>query len=233
MIYKIAICDDEPKTLSLIESIVKKWAGDNDINIKIETFSSAEAFLFTYEEDKSFHILLLDIEMPGMNGVDLAERIRKDNKSIQIVFITGFMDYIAQGYDVDALHYLLKPVDERKLFEVLDKACDRLSVSEKVLFIESGGEMVQVPIHTITYAEVDKNYITIHTGKGDFSKKQTLSELEDELGNAFFKTGRSFLVNLSFVKKTSRTEVELKDGSLIPLSRGRYEAINEAIIKYF
>ncbi|NLM07309.1 MAG: response regulator transcription factor [Tissierellia bacterium] len=233
MIYKIGICDDEDTILSHLESIVNKWAKDNDINIKLETFSSAEAFLFAYEEDKSFNILLLDIEMPGMKGVDLAERIRKDNKSIQIVFITGYMDYIAQGYDVDALHYLIKPVDEKKLFEVLDKACDRVSVSEKVLFIESGGEMVQVPIHTITYAEVDKNYITIHTTKGDFSKKQPLSELEGELGEAFFRAGRSFIVNLSFVKRTSRAEVELKDGTLVPLSRGRYEAINEAIIKYF
>lgn len=233
MIYKIAICDDEPTICNLLKTIASKWAKKKNKRVKIQTFSSAESFLFTYEEDKSFNVLLLDIEMPGMNGVDLAERIRKDNKSIQIVFITGYMDYISQGYDVEALHYLLKPIDEDKLFQVLDKACERISLSEKVLFIESKGEMVQIPTHSITYAEVDKNYITIHTNEGKFTKKQSLKDLEVELDNGFFRTGRSFLVNLRHIRKTSKTQVELKNGENIPLSRGRYEAINEAIIKYF
>ena len=233
MIYQIAICDDEPTICNLLNKIVKKWAKINYKKIKVQTFSSAESFLFTYEGDKNFHILLLDIEMPGMNGVDLAEKIRDKNKSIQIIFITGYMDYISQGYDVEALHYLLKPIDEDKLFEVLNKACERIAFSEKVLYIESAGEMIQIPTGSIIYAEVDKNYITIHTLEGKHRKKQTLTELENELDDGFFRAGRSFLVNLMHIKRTNKTEVQLKNGQLIPLSRGRYEAINEAIINYF
>lgn len=233
MIYQIAICDDEPTICNLLKSAVRKWSRMKEKKIKVQTFSSAESFLFTYEEDKSFHILLLDIEMPGMNGVDLAQIIREQNKSIQIIFVTGYMDYIAQGYDVEALHYLLKPINEDKLFEVLDKACERISVSEKVLYIESSGEMVQVPLHSILYAEVDKNYVTLYTNQGKYTKKQTLTDLEKELDEGFFRTGRSFLVNLIHIKRTSKTEVELKNGHTIPLSRGKYDAINEAIINYF
>lgn len=233
MIYQIAICDDESIILKILEGLVRRWAEKNSIKVKIETFSSSESFLFTYEEDKRFDILLLDIEMSGMNGVDLAQIIREQNKSIQIIFITGYMDYIAQGYDVEALNYLLKPVNEDKLFEVLDKAVERISVSEKVLYIELNGEMIQLPLHSILYAEVDRNYITIHSLEGKYTRKQTLKELEDELDERFFRAGRSFLVNLMYIKRTSRTEVELKNGDIIPLSRGRYEEINQTIINYF
>lgn len=233
MNYKIAICDDEAIICRLLGGIVGKWAEENNIQVRIETFSSSESFLFTYEEDKQFDVLLLDIEMQGMNGVDLAQIIRQQNKSIQIIFITGYMEYISQGYDVEALNYLLKPVNEEKLFEVLDKAMERISVSEKVLYIESTGEMIQLPLHSILYAEVDRNYITIHALGGKFTRKQTLKDLEDELDNRFFRAGRSFLVNLMYIKRTSKTEVELKNGDIIPLSRGLYEEINQAIINYF
>ncbi len=233
MTYQIAICDDESIILKLLEGLVRRWAEKNNIKVKVEIFSSSESFLFTYEEDKRFDILLLDIEMSGMNGVDLAQIIREQNKSIQIIFITGYMNYIAQGYDVEALNYLLKPVNEDKLFEVLHKAIERISVSEKVLYIESNGEMIQLPLHSILYAEVDRNYITIYSLEGKYTRKQTLKELEDELDKRFFRAGRSFLVNLMHIKRTSRTEVELKNGDIIPLSRGRYEEINQAIINYF
>lgn len=233
MIYQIAICDDEHIICNLIEGLVKKWAEKADIQVKISIFSSAESFLFTYEEDKSFDILLLDIEMPGTNGVDLAQIIREKNKAIQIVFITGYMDYIAQGYDVEALNYLLKPVNEEKLFQVLDKARERIIVRDKVLYLESSEGMVQLPLNHILYAQVDRNYITIHSLEGKYMRKQTLKDLEEELDERFFRVGRSFIVNLNYVKRTSKAEIELKNGDTIPLARNRYEAINQAIINYF
>lgn len=84
--------------------------------VKTSDFSSAEAFLFKYEEDKSFDILLLDIQMKAMDGVELAEKIRENNDGVQIVFITGFTDYFSRGYDLSAFHYLIKPVKKRKVF---------------------------------------------------------------------------------------------------------------------
>ena len=233
MNYQIAICDDESIICNLLEGMVRRWAKKNNIHIKVHVFSASESFLFAYEDDKRFDILLLDIEMSGMNGVDLAQIIRGKNKSIQIVFITGYMDYIAQGYDVEALNYLLKPVNEEKLFEVLDKARERVSVSDKIIYIESSGEMIQLPLHYILYTEVNRNYITIYTLEGKYIRKQTLRDLEDELDERFFRAGRSFLVNLMHIKRTSKAEIELKNGDIIPLSRGRYEAINQAIINYF
>ena len=88
----------------------------------LATFPSAEAFLFAYEESEPFDILFLDVEMPGLSGISLAKKIRQTDENIQLVFVTGYSDYIAEGYDVSALHYLIKPVQEKKLSDVLQKA---------------------------------------------------------------------------------------------------------------
>ena len=119
---RIAICDDSAQDAQFVKNMVVHWAKSRKTELHAEIFSSAESFLFHYAEDKDFDILLLDIEMGTMDGVALAKRIRKDKDAVQIVFITGLSDYISQGYEVLALHYLIKPVQEEKLFGVLERA---------------------------------------------------------------------------------------------------------------
>lgn len=231
--YKIAICDDEALVREYVESLVEKWAIRYKENIKIESFSSGENFLFHYEEDKKIDILLLDIEMEGINGVELAEKIRTYNREMQIIFVTGYMDYIDRGYDVEALNYLLKPIEENKLYQVLDKALSRLTTSDKSVFLETKEGMVRLALYDISYVEVSGNYISIYSGKKTHISKKTLKEVGDQLDNRFYKINRSILVNLTYVKRISRSEVELKDGSLLALSRGKYDDINKKIIEYF
>ena len=110
MACRIAICDDRAEDAGFVRDLLDTWAAERDTPIQVEVFSSAEGFLFRYAEDKAFDILLLDIEMGAMDGVTMAKRVRKDNEAIQIIFITGYSDYIAEGYEVAALHYLMKPV---------------------------------------------------------------------------------------------------------------------------
>ena len=153
-------------------------------------------------------------------------------RSVQIIFITGYMDYIAQGYDVEALHYLLKPVTQDKLRSVLDRAAERLEGREKELCLAASGEVVRVPLREIRYLEVWKNYVTVY-GQDACTVKKPLSELERELDGRFFRTGRSQIVNLHFVRKITRTQVILKDGRQLPLSRRLYEDMNRAMIHYF
>lgn len=229
MTYRLAICDDHEADCRYIEQLVQQWAGEKSVSVRLDSFPSAEAFLFHYEEQKDYDILLLDIEMGQMDGVQLAKRIRKENEDMQIIFITGYSEYIAEGYEVAALHYLMKPVNKGKLMQVLNRAIEKLTKNEQVLFIEQAGEMVRIPLYEIRYLEVQKNYVTIY-GKQDYTVKKTLGELEKELDERFFRTGRSYIVNLSHVQRVSKTEVWLSKGVQVPLSRGRYEAINKAII---
>lgn len=288
--YRIAVCDDEQADACYVEGLIQKWAQERAVMVQVELFPSAEAFLFRYEEDRTFDMLFLDIEMGAaasdalhdddgiketavsdhgsgmketvvpyqengikktaasdhgsgmkredmpdrMNGIDLALRIREQEhgRAVQIVFVTGYMDYIEKGYDVEALHYLLKPVTQERLSGVLDRAAQRVRDRERELCLQTPDGIVCIPVSEIRYLEVRRNYVTVH-GDEDYTVRRTLGELERELDESFFRTGRSYIVNLRFVKKITRTQAVLKDGAQIPLSRGLYEDINRALIRYF
>lgn len=230
MDLKLAVCDDCEANRQYLSSLAKRWALTNGHTLVISSFASAESFLFHYADKNDYDILLLDIEMGAMDGVSMAKKIRCTNDAVQIIFITGYSDYISEGYEVAALHYLLKPVRQEKLFSVLDRAALKVSKNEKMLTLETGGEMIRIPVYRIRYAEVCGNYVTIHAA-ADITVKMTLSELENRLDERFYRAGRSAIVNLTMISRVTKTEIHLNDGSDIPLPRGAYDNINQAIIR--
>lgn len=228
---KIAICDDQRKDSEYISALVREWAERQKVFVQLERFPSAEAFLFQYEERKDWDLLLLDIEMAQMDGVSLAKAIRQDNQAVQIVFITGYSEYIAEGYEVAALHYLMKPVNQEKLFTVLDRAAEKLKQNEGYLTVQTAEQTVRVPWYTIRFLDVQKNYVTVHA-KEDHTVKRTLREIEADLDERFFRVGRSCIVNLDAIRRVTKTDVFLTDGTAIPLPKGAYELLNRAIIAH-
>lgn len=225
----IAICDDAEVDRQYLAGLVGRWAGGRGHMARVSCFPSAEHFLFCYAQESACDILLLDIEMGDMDGVTMARKLRAENDTVQIVFITGYSDYISEGYDVAALHYLMKPVREEKLFEVLDRAAEKVKRDERVLCLDVGGEMVRVPVCQIRYAEVFGNYVTVH-GREAYTVKMTLGYLEEQLDGRFYRVGRSAIVNLTQISRVTKSEIRLYDGSAIPLPRGAYERVNRAII---
>ncbi|MBQ8641147.1 MAG: response regulator transcription factor [Clostridia bacterium] len=233
MHLKIAVCDDDEKQIEYLGSLVSAWSGGTFHTCGIHRFTSAEAFLFRYAEDKAWDILLLDIEMPGESGVELAKRIRQDNSTVQIIFITGFPDFIADGYEVAALHYLLKPVSAEKLRAVLDRAAGNLEKQEKRLCIAFDRQTDFVPLSRILYIEARKQYVRICTADSEYRMKAALSEMEGQLDEYFFRCQRSFLVNLRWVVRIKGDCVVLKNGAEVPISRGMAEKVGKEIIRLF
>lgn len=229
MKYYIAICEDSDVDRNYLAKLIDFWAQQRKHNIKINMFSSAENFLFNYNEEIDFQILFLDIQMGHMDGITMAKKIRKCNSNVQIIFATGYLDYISEGYDVEALHYLIKPVKEEKLFSVLDRAIEKLAKNEKVLNLKFNGEIIRIPIYQINYAEVFGNYVTIYAFD-KFTIKMTLKDLEKQLDERFFRVGRSVLVNLTKINKVTKSELKICNDILIPIPRGAYDGINKAII---
>ena len=231
MAYRVAIVDDSTTDAEFVKGILNSWAEQRLIDIQAEVFPSAEAFLFQYAEDKDWDILLLDIEMGAMDGVTMAKRVRQDNEAVQIVFITGYSDYIAEGYEMAALHYLMKPVNHEKLLTVLDRAMEKRKQEERCLNLEAYGEMVRIPFYEIRYLNVHQNYVTVHA-KADYTVKRTLGDFEKELDDRFFRVGRGMILNLKYIQRVTKTEVRLSDGTVLPLPRGAYEPLNRAIIQH-
>ena len=231
MAYRVAIVDDSSVDAAFVEDILNTWAQIRQVVVQSERFDSAEKFLFRYADDKAWDILLLDIEMGAMDGVTMAKRVRQDNEAVQIVFITGYSDYIAEGYEVAALHYLMKPVNKDKLFAVLDRALEKRKQEERCLNLDAYGEMVRIPFYEIRYLDVHQNYVTVHA-KADYTVKRTLGDVERELDDRFSRVGRSMIVNLKYIQRVTKTDVYLSDGTVLPLPRGAYEPLNRAIIQH-
>ena len=229
MQYKIAVCDDSDADRQYVLNMVRAWAAAAGHLVHTDAFASAESFLFHYAQESDYDILLLDIEMGAMDGVTMAKQLRKSNDTVQIIFITGYSDYISEGYEVAALHYLMKPVKEEKLWAVLDRAAGKIAKNEKVLHFSLGGEMVRIPVYRIRYADVFGNYVTIHA-QSDVTVKMTLGELEKQLDDRFYRVGRSVLVNLTQISRVTKGEIRLSDGTALPLPRGAYDGVNRAII---
>lgn len=240
----IAICDDESKELGYIRALAEKWAGEKGYSIDISTFESAEAFWFAYAENKEYDMLLLDIEMKEMNGVELARRIREENRQMQIIFITGFPDYMQQGYDVAALHYLMKPVEPDKLSEVLSRAVEKLDYTPRIILLEAEDETLRVPVDDILYAEALSHHTEVTMGRtvrGSVNEApvshvllfQSITKLHEQLGEGFIRCHRSYLVNLARVERVTKTDVILDNGQSVPLSRRMYAQVNQQFIAYY
>ena len=232
MKYNIAIIDDEYVQREYLLTIIKTWKKSDDLNVK--TFYNAESFLFDYEDNKDYDILLLDIEMDKINGIELAQKIRKDNERVQIIFITGFADYMSMGFDVSALHYLMKPVSKEKLHQVLDKAINLLLKKESNIIIKADGQNTIIKLSDIVYVESFGHYISIYSiDKKEYTVKIGISKFIEELDNNFIVPHRSYIVNLKYVKSISKNNILLDDNKEIPMAKNNFDDVNKAFIGYY
>lgn len=228
---KIAICDDEPIQVQLIESFVKEWAQNAKVTLQLNTFQSAQQLWLS--SDEIYDIYLLDIQMPKMNGMVLAKKIRLQNEHSIIIFITGVIEYIYDGFNVNALNYLLKPIQKDHLFECLSKAQKALEKEEEHIFITIDKEQRMLTTNKIISIESFSHYLNVNYKEEIFHMKMNLSEIEELLSmDEFVKPHRSFIVNINEITTIRKKEIVLKNGNVIPIARGKWDEINQKFIKY-
>ena len=219
---RIAVCDDILVQVCGNVDMIQKWAKDRDMAVTIDTFSSAEEFLFRWSDGHQYDLALLDINMRMMSGMDLAKAIRKTDSDLQIVFITGLVEHVFEGYEVSALSYLTKPYTPEQLFKTLDRAytiCNQKETGS--LLVSQDGQLTRIPYREIVYMEIRGHYFDIYTHTmGTHRMKKKMDEMIGLLDvSMFIRCHRSYIINISHVTSLNRQEVKLKSGQLIPLSQ--------------
>jgi DNA-binding LytR/AlgR family response regulator len=228
----VAIVDDEAAQIELLSQLVAAWAKERSQAVRVSGFLGSAAFEFALADAGAFDILLLDVQMPGTDGMELARRLRASGHNAQIVFISGFAEWLPQGYDVDALNYLLKPVKQPQLFSVLDKAAERVAREPRYVLLNADGEVQKQDVDSIVYAEAFSHYIELHTLNAVLTLRMPMKELEILLGEGFLRCHRSYLAGVRHIMSISRCDVTLTGGVKLPLARSMYNAANEAFISY-
>lgn len=233
----VAVCDDERTALQELAEEVRRWAEAEGEACSEETFASADAFWFVWEERKDLEVLLLDIEMPGMDGMELARRLRQAGEPIGIIFVTGNPDFALEGYDLEAVSYVMKPIRRERLHAALSRARERMARRAAVLLPLSGGELERLYIADICCLESDGHASIVWKKDGTkLVSKMGIQQLEQELENcsdAFFKPHRSYFINLAHVERIGKKDVRMGNQLLVPIARGKWEPLNQAYLRYF
>ena len=232
----ICYCEDESAQAKAFAIKIDQWAKNKNTAVRTDLFGCAEEYLFKAEQN-AYDVIFLDISMRGQNGMELARQIREKEKDVILVFVTSDASYVFDGYEVGAYRYLMKPVDEEKLWEILDYARTQKEVEEEnYILVKKDSQSVRVNLKDIIYIEAQKHYVNLFLISGEcVTVKTGFSELlqsVQEKSKEFITTHRSYAVNIEKVVRIGRTECVLSDSSVIPVSRSFYKEVNEAFIKY-
>ena len=236
---KLTICDDDRRIREIIAEAVREVSQ----SIEIECFKDASVILSKgYNTD----ILFLDIQMPGIDGMNAAKILRSNGKKTVIVFATAIEEQVFNAFDVGAFQYIVKPFDRNRIKEIIKKAIEQVEEkdyiektvrekeSEKVrsIMVKSGGVNTKVIISDITYAEIFDRRIVLHMiGRDNIEYYGRISELEGVLGKDFYRVHRAFLINLAFVRSYDSKSVNVS-GEEIPVARGKYQELIKTYLSF-
>ena len=229
---RIGVCDDEPLFLDTLREKLEGYY--RSLDLRIDDFSSGEALVRAVEKDPfSWSLVFLDIEMPGMSGLEAARAVRDVNDAIPVILLTSHTEYAMKGYEVEAFRFLSKPVEEESLFRALRAVEERESRNRKIR-IKADGRELFIPLREILYFHSENVYLALRmTGGRHYLIRKKLKEQAEELPPlAFFKIHRSYLVGMGHVSSFDGREVTLSEGTRLPVSRGKRAAFAQALSRY-
>lgn len=228
---RIALVDDTPSDKKLLYKHLCRYAAENELEFDITEFSSGLEFLEKY--GGGFDIIFMDIDMPHLNGIEAAKRLRQADPMVVLVFVTNMEQYAICGYEVNAIDYLLKPVSWLTFRNKLEKAVRAVpSHAEDSLILPCEDGFVKVPVSGIQYLEKEKNYILYHTAQGEFRDRGSMTEMTARLGPSHFSRCTSgCLVNLKYVTRVGKDSIWLGE-TCLPLARSQRKSFTSEFLSY-
>lgn len=229
----LGLCDDDKRELEKAEKAVNTYFSERGKNVEIHKFDKPSDFLDSLSST-SYAVVLLDICMPGLTGIDVAREIRESGTECGVIFLTTSREYAVEAFEVNAVQYLIKPYTQSSLDDALDKAMKHVDKPERFIVKKVDGVMRRFSVDKIVLVESDKHYVEIITSDGDVCRiRATIDELcEDlkEFGN-FAQPHKSYLVNMKYVKSVSSDSVVVGE-TTIPVSKGKYPAFKAEYVRF-
>ena len=228
---RIALVDDRPLDKKLLHEHLCRYASENAQEFDITEFSGGLEFLEKY--DGGFDIIFMDIDMPHLNGIEAARRLRQVDPMVVLVFVTNMAQYAICGYEVNAIDYLLKPVSWLTFRAKLEKALRAVpSHAEDSLILPCEDGFLRVSVSEISYLEKEKNYILYHTAQGVLKDRGSMSEMTARLEPSHFSRCTSgCLVNLKYVTRVGKDSIWLGD-TCLPLARSQRKSFTTEFLSY-
>lgn len=230
---RIGICDDQKEVREILSEKIKMLYPAGSLAF----YNSGQEVLDAVEPPD---ILFLDIQMPQLDGMETARRLRKDNGQMILIFVTALEDYVFQAFDVGAFHYLVKPFSDEKFYEVLGKAVEQFEgrrtgrnakKEPPSLMITAKGKHIMVNLEDIVYAEVFDRKVVIHTMDSDIEYYGKMRELEKRAGDGFYRSHRAYLVNFNYIRKYDATTIWLERGQAL-MAKQNYREFVKAYLRY-
>ena len=226
---RIAICDDEPQFLNDFCRITGRLY--QSLDILTDSFTSGSELLRQFRQ-RAYDLVFLDIEMPEMDGLSLAEQLRAISSEVNIVILTGHIEYAIRGYEVNALRYLTKPAEEQKIKAVIDHVLQKLE-NEKTLWIRTDAGEIRLRLAEILFIESQNQNVLINTASDSYSVRGNMSDYEERLTpEGFFRIHRSYLAALSKIQRINGKEAVMEDGTVLPVSRSKEARLREALFSF-
>ncbi len=227
---RIGLCDDDKGYMEELTDMVRQWAKEN--KLKIELFSCDNGDKLLAQSTAShMDIVILDIVMPLLNGMDTARELRAQDTAVKLIFLTSSPEFALESYEVRAQDYLLKPVSYDRLREALDACCQMLCAEPKNMVLKTSFGFQKLYFGDVEYAEAQNKRVVFHLRTGrEVDTPEPLHSLEDKLvsEDGFFKCHRSYLVYLPNVDHFNSTEIIMRSGRCVPIARGYAKAFQEA-----
>lgn len=230
--FKIAICDDKERERNQIKTTARNALDDARIPFYITEYNNGNSLLHDILRGDRFDVLLLDVVMDGLDGMNLARELRKQKNNATIIFVSGNKDFAIYGYEVSAVRYLTKPLEEDKMKEAILYAYEMWHAKKEILLPGNTGEH-RISFSDIQFVEAYDRGTKFFLDEEIIESQLKFNEAEKILPkSAFLLCHRSFLVNLKKIKSIHRYEFLLKDGKIVPISKKRYQDVYKQFIKY-
>lgn len=230
---KIAICDDEIIQLKYYEKFIKDFSVEKDLNIQIDSYEDGNDLIKVLDTLK-YDIFILDINMPKINGYNIASTIKERNLDGLIIFLTNNEEYVFDSFKINIFRYVLKSKGNKEFNEALAVSVKSILESrERIFTIKTNGEIINLEIDNIQYFEVFGRLITAYTKWKSCVFYAKMYEIEDYLKNfGFVRVHNSFLVNVKYIHVIDKDNITLLDDTKIPISRSKRKEFKKIILKY-